>query len=283
MSDPVLLAVAHGSRDPAAAAAHDALMARIHAAAPGLEARLAYVDHVAPSIRRALENCAEQERSVVVVPLFLSAAAHTKGDIPGAIRQVRQCHPELSVTYARVLGPDPLLLRALCRQLAVAGVLDSAGLILAAAGSADPDANAEVAKAARLLWEWRGGGAPVEYGFASATGPTVAQTADRLRALGYHEIAVATYFMAPGRLPHRAWQQAGAVPASATLADTPEVAQLVLQRYAEAVAATPVAGCDTCVYRAPWPGQEHRVASPQRPHAHPADVAAQHTHFPLLR
>ena len=271
MSTPVVLAVAHGSRDPAAAEAHNALIARVAAAAPGIDVRLAYVDHTPPSIGQALDRCAHEGTSAVVVPLLLSAAAHAKGDIPGAIRLQRRSGVRIS--YARVLGPDPLVLRALTRQLARAGVPDSAPLVLAAAGSADPDANAEVAKAARLLWEWRGGAAPVEPGFTSATKPTVAEAADRLHRLGYPDVAVATYFIAPGRLQRAAARQAGDVPASSVLADTPELARLVLDRYAEALTGAPAANCDACVYRAPWPGHEQRVGAPQRPHIHPADRA----------
>lgn len=274
MSGPVLLAVAHGSRDPAAARTHDALIARIRVLRPDLEVRLAYVDHTAPSVRSELDRHAAASRSAVVVPLLLAAAAHAKGDIPGAIRDTRWQHPGTRFSYAKVLGPHPLLLQALNRRLSDAGVPASAAVVLAAAGSADPDANAEVAKVARLLWEWRGGGAPVEVGFASATTPTVAEAVERLRRLGHTEIGVASYFLAPGRLPRRVEQQAGSATVSTVLGNASELAKLVLERYAEAVADSPVAGCDTCVFRAPWPGHEHRVGAPQRAHSHPLDLAA---------
>lgn len=271
-SPPALIAVAHGSSDPDATRAHNGLITRICAAAPGIEVRLAYVDHTSPSVSRVLGECADAGREAVVVPLLLSPASHAKGDIPAAIRAARRIEGG-QFTYARVLGPHPLLLQALQRRLAEAGVPDDAALVLAAAGSTDPDANAEVVRVARLLWEWRGADAPVEAAFASATRPGIADMRDRFDRLGYRTVAVASYFLAPGRLPDAVARSAGSLPVSATLADTDEMAHLVLERYGEALAASPPSSCDTCVYRAPWPGHEHRVSAPQRAHRHPCDDA----------
>ncbi|HEY9474869.1 MAG TPA: sirohydrochlorin chelatase [Mycobacteriales bacterium] len=271
MTAPVLVAVAHGSRDPAAADAHRALLSRIRTTTPEVEVRLAYLDHTDPSVYRTLRECADAGRDAVVVPLLLAAASHARGDVPAAIRAARRTGVRFG--YARVLGPHPLLLRAIQARLAATGVPDSAALVLAAAGSADPDANAEVARTARLLWEWRGGPAPVESAFASGTSPTVPEAIERLRRLGHDRVAVASYFLAPGRLPGLvagAARTAG-VAVTEPLADTDEVASLVLERYAEAAAGPVPANCDTCVYRAPWPGHEHRVGAPQRVHPHPSD------------
>jgi sirohydrochlorin cobaltochelatase len=337
---PWLLLVAHGSGDPAAAVAHAGLVDRVRAAAPGLGVTLCHVDHTEPSLAAALAECAAgagpdagglgrvldrhgpggheaarhgaaPHREVVAVPLLLSAAAHAKSDIPGALQAAAWRYPGLRVRYAAVLGPHPLLLDALAMRLRQAGVERDAAVVLAAAGSADPDANAEVARVARLLWEWRGGG-PVEPAFASATVPTVAEAVDRLRRLGHERIAVASYFLAPGRLPATVRAAArptaarptaarptaarptaarptaarpagtlpaagrpaggGAIPVTEPLADTDQVAALVLERYAQALAGPVPANCDTCHYRTPWPGREHRVGAPQRPHRHPADA-----------
>ncbi|HEX5492989.1 MAG TPA: sirohydrochlorin chelatase [Mycobacteriales bacterium] len=249
---PLLLAVAHGSSDPAAVGAHRALLGRIRAAAPGVEVRLGYLGHTDPPVLDVLRECAATGRNAVVVPLLLVAASHARGDIPAAIRAARR--DGVRFDCARVLGPHPLLLRAIHGRLAAAGVPASAALVLAAAGSADPDANAEVAGTARLLWEWRGGMAPVEPAFASATGPSVAEAVARLRRLGHGAIAMASYFLAPGRLLSRAAAGANGLVATEPLADTDEVAALVLERYAEALVGPAALSGDTGMYRAPWPG-----------------------------
>ncbi|MBA2388684.1 MAG: sirohydrochlorin chelatase [Geodermatophilaceae bacterium] len=272
LTRPVLLAVAHGSRDPRAADTLDRLVHRVRALAPDTDVRLSYVDHANPSIYQALDEVAAQRQSAVVVPFLLSAATHSKGDIPGSIAAARTRHPGLTVSYGRVLGPHPLLLEALEQRLVEAGVPADAALVLAGTGSADPDANANVARMARLLWEVRRS-APVEVAFATGTTPTVTEALSRLRRLGHRKVAVAAYFLSPGRLLDAVAADANGVAVSAPLADTDHVARLLLERYAEAVAGHSGMDCDCCVYRTAWPGREQRVGQPQRPHAHPGDRA----------
>lgn len=265
---PALLAVAHGTRDTDDLAALDRLVSQVRALAPQLRVDLAFVDHATPSVSTALAGLAAAALPTAVVPLLLSAGAHSKGDIPGAIQQARSAHPGWQVTYGRPMGPHPLLVAALDRRLREAGAGPRTAVVLVAAGSADPDANAEVAKVARLLWEWRGGG-PVDAAYAAATAPTVPEAVERLRRLGYDDIAVAPYFLAPGRLPAAADQPG--VRVAGVLGDTEEVARLLLERYAEAVAGDLRMNCDVCRYRTPWPGREADVGARQAPHRHPAD------------
>lgn len=267
--EPLLLVVAHGSRVPASALVHTDLLGRIRTAAPELTVELAYVDHVAPSVSRALDAAAGAGRAVVVVPLLLSAASHSKGDVPAAIHEARGRHPGARIDYALVLGPHPLLVQALERRLSEAGVDPATAVVLAAAGAADPEANAEVARTARLLFEHRRGG-PVVAAFSSATTPTVAEAVRQLQTLGYDEVAVSLFFLAPGRLPDIA-VRAAAGPVAAPIGATDAVAQLVVLRYREALAGRAVMNCDCCIYRTPWPGREDAVGQPQQVHPHPAD------------
>ncbi len=270
---PVLLAVAHGTAFRAGIAELEKLMDRVRALAPEVPVRLAYVDHESPSVSRALGSLAGSGAAVAAVPLLLTAASHSKGDIAGSVRLARSSHPGFRVVYGRPLGADPLILSALSARLLSAGAGPSTAVVLTAAGAADPDANAEIYRVARLLWEYRGGGAPVEVAYASATTPTVADAVSRLRALGHDDIVVAPYFLAPGRLPRSVARAAAG--AGARVADVlgahDDVARLVLARYAEALGESLAMNCDTCVYRAPFPGHEEKVGAAQRPHTHPAD------------
>jgi len=271
---PILLAVAHGTAFAAGIAELEALVARVRALAPEIPVRLAYVDHEPPSVNRALAELASAGAAVAAVPLLLTAASHSKGDIAGSVRLARSSYPGFRVMYGRPLGADPLILSALCARLAGAGAGPSTAVVLTSAGAADPDANAEVYRVARLLWEYRGGKAPVEVAYASATTPTVTESVHRLRTLGHDDIVVAPYFLAPGRLPSsvaRAGREAGAVVAG-VLGAHDDVARLLLARYAEALGENVTMNCDTCLYRAPWPGREDKVGATQRPHTHPADA-----------
>lgn len=270
---PTLLAVAHGTSDASGIRVLESLVDRVRARAVDLRVELAYVDHAAPSVSAALDRLAGEGAPVVVVPLLLTAASHSKGDIPGAIQAIQRRYPGWVVRYAAPLGPHRLLVSLVDRRLREAAVPVDAAVVLAAAGAADPDANAQVARVARLLFEWRGGG-PVEAAYASATRPTVPQALDRLRLLGYEQIAVAPYFLAPGRLPTHvaaAARAAGDVGLAGLLGDADEVVDVVLDRYEQAVAGDVAMSCETCLYRAPWPARESFVGAPQTVHAHPAD------------
>ncbi|MFI5957009.1 sirohydrochlorin chelatase [Cryptosporangium sp. NPDC051539] len=274
--DPVLLAVAHGTSYAPGIATLQALLERVRVLAPALRAELAFVDHESPSVRGALNRFAAGGLAVATLPLLLTAASHSKGDIAGAVRIVRDAQPGFDVRYGRPLGPDPLLLSALADRVASAGADPSTALVLAAAGAADPDANAEIWRTARLFWEYRGGGAPVEVAYAGATRPSVAEAVDRLHRLGHDDVLVVPYFLAPGRLPAAVARDALAAGARAAdvLGAHDAVARLVLARYTEAVGGSVLMNCDTCQYRSPWPGREQKVGQVQRPHTHPADVSA---------
>jgi len=234
--DPVLL-VAHGSRDPRAAAATRALAAAVSAARPGRRVVPSWLDHTRPGPTEALQALAGAGfPRVVLVPLLLTAAYHRRVDIPAAVAGVRQMVPELAVRVTDVLGPavrrvDPALLAGLRRRLAEAEPGGYDGLVLAAAGTRDPVARASVGRVAASLRAALG--VPTRVSYASAAPPAAGVAVNRLRARGARRVAVAAYFLAPG-LFHDAVtvsaRQAGAVAVAAPLADAPELVDLVLRR-----------------------------------------------------
>ena len=56
----------------------------------------------------------------------------------------------------------------------------------------------------------------------------------------------------------------------------PELLDLVMERYEEAVKGDLRMNCDTCVYRIALPGFEDKVGMPQQPHFHPDDEGHHH-------
>ena len=133
---------------------------------------------------------------------MLVSAGHAKGDIPAALAREKARHPGTSYTYGRPLGPHPALLRVLERRLDEALARhrrDRADVtvLLVGRGSTDPDANAEVFKAARLLWEGRGL-AGVETAFVSLAEPSVPAAWTAARRLGARRIVVLPYFLFTG-------------------------------------------------------------------------------------
>ncbi|WP_329139360.1 sirohydrochlorin chelatase [Streptomyces sp. NBC_00670] len=234
-ANPVLLVIAHGSRDPRHAATVHALVRRVRSLRPGVRVETGFLDFNVPSVRGVLESlAAEGVRDVVALPLLLTRAFHAKSDIPAVLRQAPG---GLAVRQAEVLGPSPLLLAGLERRLYEAG-LDpadraSTGVVLASAGSSDPEAIAVIAEIAR---EWRHTGwCAVRPAFASAELPRTEGVVRELRAAGCRRVAVAPYVLAPGRLPDRiARGAAGADVLAGVLGPSPEVAELLLHRYDEA-------------------------------------------------
>src|SRR5262249_51807565 len=102
-------------------------------------------------------------------------------------------HPGLSCCYGRPLGPHPALQDIVAARIddVLAGApRRDTHVVLAGRGSTDPDANAEIAKVARLLWEGRGY-AGVEFCFISLAEPSVPAALHRAVLLGARRIVVA--------------------------------------------------------------------------------------------
>ncbi|WP_328479093.1 sirohydrochlorin chelatase [Streptomyces sp. NBC_00377] len=233
---PVLVVIAHGSRDPRHAATVHALVRRVRSSRPGLRVETGFLDFNIPSVHGVLESlAADGVRDVVALPLLLTRAFHAKADIPAVLRDAPS---RLRIRQAEVLGPSPLLLSVLEQRLYEAGLApadrSSTGVVLASAGSTDPEAIAVIADIAR---EWRRTGwCAVRPAFASGGSPSAfPRTEDavrELRALGCSRVAVAPYVLAPGFLPDRIARGAAEADVLAgVLGPAPEVARVLLERY----------------------------------------------------
>jgi len=246
---PSLVAVAHGSRDPRAAATVSELLKVVRERASGLDVRAAFLDHCAPSLPQALGSL--EDRPAVVVPLLLTAAYHSKTDIPARLAEAAAARPGLTAASTGTLGPHPRLTIALERRLAEAGVAvgdpaarAATSVVLAAAGSSDPAANATIAALA-ARWQRERGWRAVLPAYASAAGPRPAEAVAALRSAqhnpaGMSPVVVATYLLAPGYFADKvrdAALSAGAVAVSGVLGAAPEVADTVIERYLDAVRA----------------------------------------------
>ena len=251
---PVLVAVAHGSRDPAAQRTVETLLASVRAMRPGLRVELGHIELNEPALSRSLTGLPAGGEAVLV-PLLFGRGHHVKHDIPRALAGASH----LRATVAQPLGPHPLLAAALHDRLREAGWPDpegsdwpdpadtdwpdpegtgSAAVVLATAGSRDPESAAGAERTAEQLHERLSGAAPVPVlcAYASAARPTVAEAVQQLRADGHSRIAVASCFTAPGHFAARCAAEAPWI-AAAPLGAHPALAQLVLHRFDEARAA----------------------------------------------
>ncbi|MFD0420134.1 sirohydrochlorin chelatase [Streptomyces sp. NPDC127108] len=290
---PALLIAGHGTRDDAGAAAFRDFVDELARRNPELPVAGGFIELSPPPLGEAVTELVERgAKRFAAVPLMLVSAGHAKGDIPAALTREKDRHPGISYSYGRPLGPHPLILRVLERRLDEA-LGDTARtpedradvtVLLVGRGSTDPDANSEVFKAARLLWEGRGY-AGVETAFVSLAAPDVPSGLDRCVALGARRVVVLPYFLFTGVLPDRVRQQtdgwAAAHPdvevrSADVIGPEEELVELVMERYREAVGGDLRMNCDTCVYRVALPGFEDKVGLPQQPHFHPDDDGHHH-------
>ena len=287
---PAFLVVGHGTRDPRGVGEFHDLVGLVRERNPGLAVEGGFIELSRPPIGECVNRLAEGgARDVAAVPLMLLAAGHAKDDIPATLVREGIEHPEMDFRYGRALGVRPELLELMDERISAsiteAEKPDTAVLIVGR-GSSDPDANSDIAKIARLFYEGRPY-SMVESAFISMTPPGVEEGLDRLRRLGASRIVVFSYFLFTGVLEERIREQTGAFAAghpdvevryAGYFGPDGRVADLLMERYAEAVEGDIRMNCDVCVHRVALPGFEEKVGAPATPHYHPDEPGHDHGH-----
>jgi sirohydrochlorin ferrochelatase len=196
-----VVVVAHGTLDPAGVDVARWLVGALRSRLPSRPVLLAFVDVVGPTVCEVVAGAAGP---VTVVPAFLTSGYHVRSD----------------VTVTAALGPHPLLVRAMSDRLRLAGLRSGDAVVLAAAGSSDPGAVADVrAAACQLSGEL---GCRVRVGFIATGAPSVTALVAGLRVAGEPRVAVASWLLAPGQF-HRKLALAGADVVAAPLGTHPGV------------------------------------------------------------
>ncbi|MDX3231678.1 sirohydrochlorin chelatase [Streptomyces sp. ME19-01-6] len=248
---PALLIAGIGTRDERRADAFRDFVRELGTRNPGLPVAGGFTGQSPLPLGDAVAGLAEEGVTrFAVVPLTLIPSERAEQDLTAALAGERELRPDMSFVRARPLGPHPRLLTVLERRLDEAlgdgprrSPSDRAEttVLLVGPGSVTPDSNAEVHRAARLLWEGRGFGG-VETAFVSLAAPDVASGLDRCARLGARRIVVLPYFLFAGTAADRAQQQAEgwalAYPeVEVVTAEVPgpseELVELVMERYRE--------------------------------------------------
>jgi sirohydrochlorin ferrochelatase len=225
---PALVAVSHGTRDPAGPEVIEYLLDDVRARLPGVEVITAWVELVAPTVDEVMS---QMTRPAVGVPLLLSTGHHVESDIPAA---AALCVAPVHI--AGPLGPDRHLARAMTARLRESGARWGDAVVLVAAGSTDPAGLADVERAAELLRsEW---GPWVAHACLSGAGPDLPAAAEHLRQSGARKVCVAPYLLAPGRFSLRVTDlaaAAGATTVAPVLGAHRLLTDMVLHRYRQGV------------------------------------------------
>jgi sirohydrochlorin cobaltochelatase len=278
-----LLLVAHGSRCVQSELEMHELAGLVSAALPDVVVEPGFLEMSDPPAGAVVDRMVRRGVSTItVLPLVLLGAGHAKSDVPAVILEARSRHPGIEILFGSPLGVsrEPV---SLLGSAIVASGGGGLPLLVIARGTSDPDANSDAHKAARLLAEWSG--APfVHVGFSGVTGPSVPEAAAVFGRLHLDRVAVAWWYLCHGKLIEDGRSALGAVASdygiefvdAGHLGPAPELVPLVVARYHQARGGQPSVNCDTCAYRAPWPGREDRVGQALGVgHSH---LAATHRH-----
>ncbi|KAF0113852.1 MAG: hypothetical protein FD149_2004, partial [Rhodospirillaceae bacterium] len=280
MSDKTgVMLCGHGSRDVEAIREFDHLAHLLKRRLPDYEVENGYLEFARPIIRDGLEALKGRGvKRIVAIPGMLFAAGHVKNDLPWEVNSFACENREMEVLYGRDLGIDSRLLKAAEERVAAAEkasdmpVSRSETLLLVVGrGTNDPDANSNIAKVARMLWEGMGFGW-AEVAYSGVAHPRVNRALERIVPLGFRRIIVFPYFLFTGVLVKRIYTQTDEV---AVLHPTTEFIKapylndhpLVLESFVEQVTDTlkgkSVMNCQLCKYREQIVGYETAVGTVQ--------------------
>jgi sirohydrochlorin cobaltochelatase len=111
-----LVLFAHGSRDPEWARPFERIRAALVAARPDCAVRLAYLDHMTPTLPEALAELNSISVSrVQVVPLFFGIGGHLKEDLP---RLVAEAPPTMQISVTPPIGEQQSVIDAIAGAIA---------------------------------------------------------------------------------------------------------------------------------------------------------------------
>ncbi len=283
MSRTGVMICGHGSRDPQACAQFARVAGHIADALPDWPVEMGYLEFARPVIREGLDRLrARGVDHVLAVPGMLFAAGHVKNDVPSVLNAYAAEH-DIRIEMGRDLGIDPLLLDASRDRIEAA--LEAAGnrfsreetlLLVVGRGTSDSDANGNVAKVARMLWEGMGFG-HAEIAYSGVAHPRTDAALERAVRLGFPHILVFPYFLFTGILVRRIYDATDRVAAAHPditftkaryLDDHPNVVQAFVDRVTGILEGDTAMNCALCKYRVQILGHERDLGAPQESHHH---------------
>jgi sirohydrochlorin cobaltochelatase len=277
-----VLVCGHGSRDPDAIGEFEAFARALRRRLPAVDFATGYLEFARPTIRDGLAHLAAHgARRIFAIPGMLFAASHVKNDLPWEVNSFAAENPEIEIRFGRDLAIDPQLLRASAERIGAAVAKGAVArtetlLVVVGRGTNDPDANSNVAKITRMLWEGMGFGW-AETAFSGVAAPGVDAALTRAVRLGFHRIVVFPYFLFTGVLVKRIYAETDAAARRFSefefvkapyLRDHPAVLDAFCERIAEPGDGPPAMNCQLCKYRTQILGYEGDAGAAQEGHHH---------------
>jgi len=279
MTETGVLICGHGSRDDEAVREFELLAAALRPRFPDYDFATGYLEFAQPNIRDGLaELVARGARRIYAVPGMLFAASHVKNDLPWEMNSFIAANPGIDLRLGRDLAIDAKLINAAAHRVAAAlpGDRSDALLVVVGRGTNDPDANSNISKIARMLWEGLGFGW-AEVAYSGVAHPRVDAALDRAARMGFRRIVVFPYFLFTGVLVKRIYAATDEAALrhpeiefvkAGYLRDHPLLLDAFVERVAEIAEGNPVMNCQLCKYRTQIVGYEHDAGAPQQAHHH---------------
>ena len=285
MSDlPSIMICGHGSRDKGAVEEFNQLAVRIKERLPEHNVESGFLEFATPVIGEGLDKLRDAgAKKIVCLPGMLFAAGHVKNDLPSEINNYAADNEGLELIFAADLGINAGLLDAAKQR--IEETLDAADnnvsredtlLLVVGRGTNDSDANSNVTKVTRMLWEGLGVGW-AETAYSGVAYPLVDQALARVTQMGFKRIVVFPYFLFSGILVTRIYNWADEaqlanpdveILKAGYLNDHPKVIDAFISRMEEALDGTGDMNCQLCKYREQIIGHEHDHGAPQVGHHH---------------
>lgn len=279
MSETGVLICGHGSRDVDAVREFELLATALRPRFPQHDFATGYLEFATPNIRDGLAALvARGARRIYAVPGMLFAASHVKNDLPWEMNSFIAANPGIDVRLGRDLAIDAKLINAAADRVVAAAPGDRADalLVVVGRGTNDPDANSNISKIARMLWEGLGFGW-AEVAYSGVAQPRVDAALDRAVRLGFRRIVVFPYFLFTGILVKRIYAETDAAALrhpdiefikAGYLRDHPLLLDAFVERVGEIADGSPAMNCQLCKYRAQIIGYEADAGAPQAAHHH---------------
>jgi sirohydrochlorin cobaltochelatase len=295
MSKTGVMVCGHGSRDAGAVSEFQAVARGVEQRLPHYDVESGFLEFATPIIRDGLDALRGRGvKKILAIPGMLFAAGHVKNDVPSVLNTYAAQYPDVEIILGRDLGIDHKLIRAAGARIEEALAAAGGGLprhetmlVVVGRGASDPDANSNVSKVCRLLWEGLGFGW-AETAYSGVTFPLVEPGLEHAARLGYRRIVVFPYFLFTGILVQRIYDHTDLVAArhpdiefikAPYLNDHPLVLDAFAERVEEIHTGENAMNCQLCKYREQVLGFEDEVGLKQESHHHHVEgIGTGHSH-----
>jgi sirohydrochlorin cobaltochelatase len=226
-----------------------------------------FLELTQPTIQEGVKACVDRGYTEIsALPILLFAARHNKFDVTNELDRAKAPYPELNFSYGRHFGITPKIIELWRDRLLELDKPEhnphniaraDTVLLFVGRGSSDPDANGDVCKLARIMWEGSGY-KTVETCFIGITHPRLKEGFDRAYLYQPKRIIVLPYFLFTGTLVEKIFditvQQEQLYPdiefvCLPEMGIASQLLQIVREREIEAQLGTVTMNCEMCKFR----------------------------------